>query len=168
MPSAAHPPTPPKTNRNSNPAFWRAAFHKTRRQFGNMLPLLAGVILLVGLFSAFVPAAALQRVFTGHPALDALLGTLVGSATTGNAVNSYVIGRKLLADGVGVYAVAAFVFAWATVGVIQLPAEMGMLGRRFALARLAATVIICLLVAFLTGALLNALDLVPAVATNGP
>ena len=125
-------PTHPKKSASSSPAgaSWPAALRKTLRQFGSMLPLLAAVILLVGLFGAFVPPAALGRVFTGRPFLDTLMGTLVGAVTTGNAVNSYVVGRKLLADGVGVYAVAAFVFAWATVGIIQLPAEIGALGRR--------------------------------------
>jgi uncharacterized membrane protein YraQ (UPF0718 family) len=133
-----------------------------------MLPLLAAVILLVGLFGAFVPPAALGRVFTGRPFLDTLMGTLVGAVTTGNAVNSYVVGRKLLADGVGVYAVAAFVFAWATVGVIQLPAEMGALGRRFALARLGATFLLCLVVALFTGWILETFHWAPVVPMDSP
>jgi uncharacterized membrane protein YraQ (UPF0718 family) len=133
-----------------------------------MLPLLAAVILLVGLFGAFVPPAALRRVFTGRPFLDALLGTLVGAVTTGNAVNSYVVGQKLLADGVGVYAVAAFVFAWATVGIIQLPVEIGALGRRFALARLGVSFLLCLFVAFFTGWILETLHWAPAVPAVSP
>ena len=38
-------------------------------------------------------------------------------------------------EGISLYAVTAFIVAWVTVGMIQLPAEAAILGKRFAILR---------------------------------
>lgn len=73
--------------------------------------------------------------FGRNQVLDALTGALAGSVAAGHPMASYVIGGELLERGVGLVAVTAFLVSWVTVGSIQLPAEMLMLGRRFALYR---------------------------------
>ncbi|MDD3622753.1 MAG: hypothetical protein PHQ81_10150 [Methanofollis sp.] len=50
-------------------------------------------------------------------------------------VTSYVIGGELLKVGVSLTAVTAFIVAWVSVGLVSLPAEMAVMGRRFALGR---------------------------------
>jgi uncharacterized membrane protein YraQ (UPF0718 family) len=111
------------------------AVRKARRQMTAMLPVLAGVILLVGLFQTFVSRAWVSAVFTQHPLSDAFFGAVFGSMLAGNPVNSYVIGRGFLDAGVGFAGVAAFILTWVTVGLIQLPAEVAALGLRFSLTR---------------------------------
>ena len=96
-----------------------------------ILPILTGVVLLVGLLRAAIPASAIQAVFGGDTLRDTLTGSLLGSILAGNPINSYVIGGQLLEDGVSLYAVGAFVVAWVTVGMVQLPAESIALGRKF-------------------------------------
>jgi hypothetical protein len=46
--------------------------------------------------------------------------------------------------------VTAFIAAWVTVGVIQLPAEAAILGKRFALTRNALSFIFAIIVAIAT------------------
>jgi uncharacterized membrane protein YraQ (UPF0718 family) len=112
-----------------------SSFYKALRSFGTAFPVLLGVILLLGLFRSFVPSRILSAVFTGDLLRDTVIGSLIGSVSGGNAVTSYIIGGELLKEKVSLIAVTAFIVAWVTVGVIQLPAEAAILGKRFACVR---------------------------------
>ncbi|RLG34062.1 permease [Methanosarcinales archaeon] len=111
------------------------SFYKTFRSFTKELPILFGVILLLGLFKTFVTAQMITSVFTGNLSGDTVIGALIGSISAGNAIMSYIIGGELLKDGVSLFAVTAFIIAWVTVGLVQLPAEVAILGKRFAIFR---------------------------------
>jgi len=111
----------------------RRSLGKTAGSFRQTIPLLLGVLLLVSLVLVVVPASFYARVFTGNAILDPLIGAVVGSIAAGNPVTSYIIGGELIDHGVSILAVVAFIVAWVSVGLIQLPAEAEMLGRRFAL-----------------------------------
>ncbi len=100
-----------------------------------MLPVMVGVIMLVGLFQAFVSRHWVASLFTGQPLFDAFFGAIFGSVLTGNPVNSYVIGKGLLDVSAGLAGITAFILTWVTVGLIQLPAEITAVGTRFALIR---------------------------------
>jgi len=113
------------------------SMQKAMRQMQMMLPILFGVILLVGLFQTFVSRAWMSSLFTGRPLSDAFFGAAFGSLLAGNPVNSYVIGKGLLEVGVGLIGVTGFILTWVTVGLVQLPAEVAALGLRFALTRAA-------------------------------
>ncbi|MHC1565574.1 MAG: permease [Candidatus Syntropharchaeales archaeon] len=111
------------------------SFYKTFRSFTKELPILFGIILLLGLFKTFVTAQMITSVFTGNLSGDTVIGALIGSISAGNAIMSYIIGGELLKDGVSLFAVTAFIIAWVTVGLVQLPAEVAILGKRFAIFR---------------------------------
>jgi len=134
---------------------WQAAMRQSCKEFGSMLPILAGVVLLVGLLRGFVPAAMLGRIFSGRVWRDTLCGACAGSLFAGNPVNSYVIGAELLKQGVSLFAVTALILAWVTVGLVQLPAEMAALGRKFAVLRNAACFVLALPLAVGTVLLLH-------------
>ena len=129
---------------------WPQALRGAARQMKAMMPVLLGVILLVGLFKTFVSEALIGSVFTGRPMLDASLGAALGSVLAGNPVNSYVIGKGLLDVGVELAAVTAFILTWVTVGLVQIPAEIAALGARFTLVRTIAAFILSIPVACLT------------------
>ncbi len=131
------------------------AFKNTLKQFANILPMLIGVVLLIGLFNALVSKESLANIFIGNTALDTLAGTILGSAFAGNPVNSYIIGNELLELDVSLYAVTAFLMAWVTVGLIQLPAEIAALGKRFALWRNGLSFIMTVPIAVLTVVVFN-------------
>jgi predicted Fe-Mo cluster-binding NifX family protein len=131
------------------------AFKNSGNQFVAMLPILFSVVLLMGLFNALVPEQLLPSLFSGSAILDTLWGTCLGSIIAGNPVNSYIIGGELLKQGVSLFAVTALIIAWVTVGVVQLPAEMAALGRRFAILRNAVCFILCVPIALMTVVILN-------------
>jgi predicted Fe-Mo cluster-binding NifX family protein len=132
-----------------------SALRRSGNQFATMLPILIGVVLLIGLFNALVPAESLASLFSGNAILDTLWGACSGSILAGNPINSYVIGGELLKRGVSLFAVTALIITWVTVGLVQLPAEMAALGRRFALVRNAICFILSVPIALITVIILN-------------
>ena len=128
----------------------RDAFKKTIRQFSGILPVLSGVILLVGLFRGFIPRDLLMSIFPGNAIQDTFSGTVAGSILAGNPINSYVLGKTLLEMGVSLFGAVALMLSWVNIGLIQLPAEMAALGVRFAGLRNLAAFIMVILVSLLT------------------
>jgi len=128
----------------------KEAFAHTLRSFRRALPILLGVLLLFSLVSVLIPSRLYHWIFTGNPFVDPLIGAVVGSLSGGNPVTSYVIGGELQTQGVSLLAITAFLSAWVTVGIIQLPAEALMLGRKFAVIRNLASFVSSLVLAVLT------------------
>ena len=134
----------------------KSAF-KAAKGLWSSFPMLLGTILLISIISAVVPKSFYVSIFTKNPLFDSVIGDLVGSISAGNPITSYIIGGELLNQGVGLLTVTAFLVAWVTVGIIQLPAESAMLGKKFALARNFTAFLLALLVAFSTVVILNIL-----------
>jgi len=135
----------------------REALTRTLRGFWQMLPIMVGMLLLTSLVLAWLPRTGLRTLFGGHDFLDVLLGALVGSVAMGHPLAGYLLGGELLAGGVSLIAVTALIVAWVTVGVVQLPAEMLLLGRRFALWRNLLCFLSAIAIAYLTVAMLRLL-----------
>ena len=132
-----------------------SALRSSVKQSVNILPVLIGVVLCIGLFNTFVSEDALASVFSGNAALDTLWGACFGSILAGNPINSYVIGETLLSHGVSLFAVTALIVTWVTVGLVQLPAEIASLGYKFALLRNGLCFVLAIPVAILTVTLTN-------------
>lgn len=123
---------------------------KAGKGIWNSLPILLGVILLISLANALIPKSIYSRIFNGNIFVDPLFGSIIGSILAGNPITSYVIAGELLAAGVSLIAVTAFIVSWVTVGLIQLPAESMLLGKRFAITRNITAFICSMLVALIT------------------
>ena len=131
------------------PSFGKV-LQKSSLSFFGMAPLLLGVIGLVGLFQVLVTPKMLASLFRGNPLADTLIGTLIGATAAGNPVVSYLLGGELLAQGISLYAVTAFLLSWVTLGFIQLPAEVEVFGGRFTLYRNILAFVFTMLIAVLT------------------
>jgi len=129
---------------------WKRAFRGLLNNLKMSVPILLGVLLLIGLITTLVPKAFFSRVFTGNRVLDPLIGAVFGSAAAGSPLTSYVIGGELLNNGISLVAVLAFIVSWVTVGAVQLPAESMMLGKSFALLRNGISLIMAVVIAVLT------------------
>ncbi|MGM0629314.1 MAG: permease [Patescibacteria group bacterium] len=126
------------------------AFFKTLKSFGQFMPIVLGSIMLVSILITIIPKDLYTKVFTGNELIDSLLGSAIGSIAMGNPIVSYIIGGKLLEQGVALVAVTAFIIAWISVGITQLPAESIVLGKRFAFIRNFLCFLTALVVAILT------------------
>ncbi|MCK5471629.1 permease [Candidatus Gracilibacteria bacterium] len=116
----------------------------------NALPVLVGVILLIGAVSVFVSPSGFARIFSQNIFWDSLLGSALGSVFAGNPITSYILGGEFLKQGIGLIPVTAFLVAWVTVGVLQLPAEIVFFGRRFAFLRNGLSFVFSIAVALTT------------------
>ena len=114
------------------------------------MPILIGALLLVSLANALIPKEWYSAVFSGNLIIDPLIGSALGSILAGNPITSYILGGELLAQGVSLIAVTAFIVAWVTVGVVQLPVESLMLGKRFAITRNISAFFFAVIVAVMT------------------
>jgi hypothetical protein len=128
----------------------KEATQKTWNAMKRSMPILLGVLLLITLIIEIIPKNIYGKVFTGHVLLDPLLGAIFGSIAAGNPLNSYVIGGELISQGVSLVAITAFILSWVTVGLVQLPAESLMLGRKFAISRNIFSFLSAIIIAILT------------------
>jgi predicted Fe-Mo cluster-binding NifX family protein len=126
------------------------AVGKAARQLFSIVPVLIGVVLLIGLFHSFVSRDLLLTIFSGEVIQDTICGACIGSVLSGNPVNSYVVGQTLLNMGVSLFGAAALMLTWVNVGLLQLPAEMASLGTRFAVFRTIAAFLMAIVVSILT------------------
>jgi uncharacterized membrane protein YraQ (UPF0718 family) len=123
---------------------------KSGTSFLAMTPMLLGIIGLVGLFQTLVTPQMLASLFGGNPMIDSLTGMLAGAVAVGTPIVSYVLGGELLAQGISLFAVTAFILSWVTLGFLQLPAEVDAFGWRFTVRRNLLAVVFTLLVSALT------------------
>lgn len=113
------------------------------------LPVITGVILLVSLLSTIIPKSAYSKLFSMNIIVDPLIAAALGSILAGNPVTSYILAGEFLNLGISLVAITAFLVSWVTVGIVQLPAEIYMLGRNFAITRNALSFIFSIIIAIL-------------------
>jgi len=133
----------------------KQANQKTAKGIFGMLPIIIGVLLLVSIINIIIPQSIYTTIFTGNSWLDALKGASLGSILTGNPVTGYILGDGFIKAGVGLIAVTAFIVSWVTVGLVQLPAEALVLGKKFAFYRNLSAFMMSILVAILTTSVLS-------------
>lgn len=124
------------------------------RRFLSVLPIVAGVLLLIELVNPFL-MPLYPRIFSGSVWLDPLFAAVAGSISFGIPVIAYLVGESVLKAGVPLMAVIAFVMAWTTVGVPMLPLEISFLGRRFALVRNAVNFVLAIALAIIASLILS-------------
>jgi len=141
-----------------NDSKFAPAFRMSAKAFAGMFPVLLGTILLVSLVVTSIPVSWYASLFRGNEYVNSVIGSLLGSVSAGNPIVSYIIGGELLERGVSITAVTAFLVAWVTVGLVQLPAEIAILGKRFALYRNGLAFIASIAVAMIIMALMRVLS----------
>ena len=109
---------------------------------GNILlqiaPLLILAFIVAGMIQLLVPLEAIAEWVGAESGFrGVLIGTAVGSLTPGGPYVTLPIAAGLLRAGAGIGTMVAFMTAWSLIAVSRLPLEVGMLGWKFALVRLA-------------------------------
>lgn len=113
-------------------------------------PMILGTILLISLISVIIPKSFYTIIFGKNQLLNSFVGSIVGSISAGNPIASYIFAGEMMGQGVSLIAATAFIIAWVTVGMIQLPAEMAILGKKFAILRNLTAFIFAIIAAILT------------------
>ncbi len=123
---------------------------KAAKSLYRMLPMILGLVLLISLAQAVIPKTFYSIIFQGNIFLDPFVGSVVGSISAGSPVVSYITGGELLKQGISLIAVTAFLVAWVTVGLVQLPVEASLLGKKFAIVRNLVAFVFSIIVAIIT------------------
>lgn len=129
---------------------FKRALISAAKPFYRMLPIILGVILLVSLANTLIPKTVYSRFFSKNIIIDPIVAAVLGSILAGNPITSYILGGEFLNLGISLVAVTAFLVSWVTVGLVQLPAEILMLGKRFAITRNILSFIFSIFVAIIT------------------
>ena len=122
---------------------------KSATTFGNILPILIGVLLLVSFVIIVTPSNFFLNIFTNNPFVDPFLGAISGSILIGNPILSYILGGEFIKKGISKIAVISFMVSWVTVGIAQLPMESLVLGKKFAIIRNAVSFLLSIIISIL-------------------
>lgn len=122
------------------------------KSFKNVAAMFAAVFLLLGLFQVFVSTELIQQLMgKGAGEFAPLIGALLGGIAAGPPVAIYPVSQFLAQHQAALAAIAALMTAWVSVGTVSLPAEMKILGRRFALSRWVLALVFSILIGYGTG-----------------
>jgi len=126
-----------------------SSFKKSINFFAKVFPIIIATILLISILQTLIPKTFFPKIFTNNPFVDPFLGAFFGSILAGNPVTSYILGGEFLKHGISLIAVTAFIVSWVTVGIVQLPAEIMLLGKRFAITRNIVSFFLSILIAII-------------------
>lgn len=112
------------------------------RLFVQILPMLFFALILSGIIQALIPKEAINRWVGKESGLKGiLLGCLAGSLVPGGPYTSFPIVAGLVKTGASIGTIVAFITAWSLWAITRLPIEIGVVGIKMALVRLASTCI---------------------------
>ena len=105
-----------------------------------MLPMLILAFIVAGMIQALVPTEVISKWMGTESGMRGIfIGTAVGSLIPGGPMSSLPIAAGLLRVGAGVGTMVAFTTGWSLIAIFRLPIEVGLMGWKFTLIRLACT-----------------------------
>ena len=122
-----------------------------------ILPLLIFAFIVAGMAQALLPSELLSRWIGEESGMRGILiGTVAGGLTPGGPYVSLPLVAGFLRTGASVGTMVAFMTGWSLWAVSRLPMEVGILGWKFVLARLATTFFFPPIAGFLAQTLFSA------------
>ena len=119
-----------------------------------IIPLLVFALIVAGMAQVLISQEFMARwVGPESGARGILMGSIAGGLCPGGPFVSLPIAAGLMRAGAGVGTMVAFITGWSIWAVNRLPMEVGILGWKFTLIRLASTVFVPPLAGFLAQAL---------------
>ena len=106
----------------------------------DIFPLLVCSFVVAGMVQVFLPRELLARWVGAESGIRGIIvGSVAGALAPGGPYVSFPIVAGLLRAGAGVGTLVAFLTAWSLWALARLPLEVGVIGWRFALIRMAST-----------------------------
>ena len=123
-----------------------------------ILPLLIFAFIVAGMVQVLLPRELISRWIGEESGMRGILiGTVAGGLTPGGPYVSLPLVAGFLRTGASVGTMVAFMTGWSLWAVSRLPMEVGILGWKFVLARLATTFFFPPIAGFLAQTLFSAL-----------
>jgi len=125
------------------------------KSFIKMLPMIFIIIIAIGLLLGFIPPDQISRFVGDQSGIGGvILIGIVGALMHIPALLSFPLASSILENGASITAVAAFITTLTMIGMITLPFEIKMLGKKIALLRNGISFVIAILIAFIMGMIL--------------
>ena len=105
-----------------------------------IMPLLIFAFVMAGMIQTLLPHDLIAKWVGAESGLRGIiLGTLAGAVTPGGPYVSMPIAAGLLRAGAGMGTMVAFLTGWSIWAITRLPIEVGIMGWKFTLVRLACS-----------------------------
>jgi len=126
-----------------------------------IIPLLIFAFIVAGMIPTLIPHEIISRwvgVESGFRGL--LIGSALGGLMPGGPFVSMPIAAGLLRTGASIGTMVAFITAWSLLAVSRLPLEIGLMGWKFALIRLACVFFFPPIAGLIANSLFSGVDVV--------
>lgn len=134
----------------------KMALVKAWKAFENILPQLLTILLIIGFALAVLSPETIQKLIGARSGvLGVLAAALIGSITLVPGFVAFPLAAALLKNGAGYMQIAAFVSTLMMVGVITLPMELKIFGKRAAIVRNVSALGFSLIAAVVIGVVLK-------------
>jgi len=105
-----------------------------------ILPLLFFAFIIAGMVRVLIPYELISKwIGTESGMRGIFIGSIIGGLSPGGPYTNLPIAATLLRSGASVGTMVAFLTGWSVWAVCRLPMEVGILGWKFTLIRLAST-----------------------------
>ncbi len=134
----------------------KAALKKAWKSFEYILPQLLYILIIISLALSLLSSETIQNLIGSRSGVwGTLTAALIGSITLIPGFVAFPLAAALLKSGAGYTQIAAFVSTLMMVGIITLPLEMKIFGKRASIVRNIAGFVFSLVVAFVMGTVLG-------------
>jgi len=104
-----------------------------------ILPLLIFSFVVAGMVQVLIPKEMIAKWIGAESGIRGIfLGTIAGALAPGGPYTNMPIAAALLGAGAGIGTGVAFLTSWSLLALYRIPLEVGLLGWRFAMFRLAS------------------------------
>ena len=134
----------------------KKALIKAWNSFKNILPMLLGVVLLIGLILSILDTNLISKIIGNQSGFyGVMLASLLGSITLIPGFIAFPTAALLLKGGAGYIQIAAFVQTLMMVGIVTLPLEIKYFNKKVAILRNAISFVLSIGLAYLMGFILG-------------
>jgi len=132
------------------------AFKKAWKSFGNILPQLLGIMLLVGILLSVFDAKVISKIIGSETGIiGVIISSIIGSITLIPGFIAFPTAAILLEQGAGYMQIGAFISSLMMVGIITAPVEIKYFGKKLTILRNVSAFIFSFLVAYIIGKVVN-------------
>ena len=142
-------------------SFWKSkektkkALKVAGRSFVSIFPMVVIIILIIGLLLGFIPPAAISGFIGRQSGWEGFLSiALIGSTVNIPSLLSFPLAASLLDNGATIASVAVFITTLTMIGMVTLPLEIKLLGKKFTFLRNGISFVIAVIIALLMGIIL--------------
>ena len=134
----------------------KQALLKAWNSFKNILPMLLGVVLLIGLILSILDTEVISKIIGNQSGFyGVMLASLLGSITLIPGFIAFPTAALLLKGGAGYIQIAAFVQTLMMVGIVTLPLEIKYFNKKVAILRNLISLVLSIGVAYSIGFILG-------------